>query len=80
MTSEAQFIYKIFVTLYAQIDLIRVVGLLVLGQSLSRGKPFLTRVTPHTFDLTVNSRIVLQGLGRPSESLATNTAVEGPLV
>ena len=80
VTSKARTIHKIFVTLCAQVDLIRVAGLLVLGQFLSRGKLFLTLVTLNNFDLTVNSSIVLQGLGPTCESLATNTAAEGPLV
>ena len=52
-------------------------GLLVLGESLSQGKPLFTL---HTLDLTVSSSLVLQGLGPTSDSLATNTALERPLV
>ena len=36
--------------------------------------------TLHTLDLTVSSSLVLQGLGPTSDSLATNTALERPLV
>ena len=60
--------------------LIGVVGLLVLGYYLSRGKPFLTLATLHTLNLTVSSSLVLQGLGPTSESLATTTALVRPLV
>ena len=47
-----------------------VAGLLVLGESLSQGKPLFTL---HTLDLTVSSSLVLQGL-ELTESLVTNTA------
>ena len=80
MTSVAQFTHKCFATLCAQVALIGVAGLLVLVQSLSRGKPLLTLITLHTLDLTVSSSLVLQGLGPTYESLATNTALVRPLV
>ena len=80
VTSKTRFIHKSLVTLCAQVALIRVAGMLVLGQSLSRGKSLLTLVTLHTLNLTVSSSIVLQGLGPTSKSLATNTALVGPLV
>ena len=75
VTSEARFTHKCLATLCAQVALIRVAGLLVLVQFLSRDKPFLTLITLHTLDLTVRSSLVLQGLGLTSESLATNTAL-----
>jgi hypothetical protein len=75
VTSEAEFTHKSLVTLCARVALVRVAGLPVLSQSLSRGKSLLTLVTLHTLDLTVRSSLVLQGLGLTSESLATNTAL-----
>ena len=59
--------------------LIRVAGILVLGEFLARGKPLLTLITFHTLDLTVSNGFVLQSLGPTSESLATNTALVGLL-
>ena len=80
VTSEARSKHKSLVTLCAQVALIGVAGLLVLGHYLSRCKPLITLVTLHTLDLTVTSSLMLQGLGPTSESLATNTALVRPLV
>ena len=53
------------------------VGLFVLGQSLSLGKPLLTL---HPLHLTVSSSLVLQGLGPSYESFATSIALVRPLI
>ena len=52
MTSVAQFTYKCLATLWAQVALIGVAGLLVLVQFLSWGKPLLALITLHNIDLT----------------------------
>ena len=80
VTFKAPLTHKSLVTLCAQVALIRVAGILVLGEFLARGKPLFTLVTFHTLDLTVSNSVVLQSLGPTSESLATNTALVGPLV
>ena len=80
MTSVAQFTHKCLATLCAQVALIGVAGLLMVVQFLSWGKPLLTLFTLHNLDLTVRSSLVLQGLGPTYKSLATNTALERPLV
>ena len=80
MTFKAPLTHKSLVTLCAHVALIRVAGILVLGEFLARGKPLLTLVTFHTLDLTVSNSVVLRSLEPTSESLTTNTAHVGPLV
>ena len=78
VNSKAQYRHKSLVTRCARVALNGMAGLLVLGKSLSQGKPLFTLVTLHTLDLTLS--LVLQGSGLTSESSATNTPLERVLV